>query len=210
MNQVDSMLRILQIIASFLTLQLFWFFFSLGAVTLIPATIAMYAVVLDWSKNGVHLGVWEIFIHTFEHYFKNTLILLLNVGIIATVLMLHTDMVAHITESLSAAVLQFIWIFGIGFFLLSFISVMPLVVSSHLKGRQLLKNALIASFSIFPNVLLIGLIGACFFVLAMYAPMLLISFMSIFAFFHIQIWQKGMKKLPQDFLDQCLVKYRYR
>ncbi|MGN8647403.1 DUF624 domain-containing protein [Gracilibacillus sp. HCP3S3_G5_1] len=211
MNQTEAMLfRILHVFASFLTLQLLWFFFSLGIITVIPATVAMYTVVLEWSKHGVDIiGIWKTFFHAFKMNFKNTLFLGINVGVIAIILALNASILPTLTGFLHLF-MQVIWLFAVSIFIFTFIAILPLTATTHLKGLKLWKNAWIASVTILPDIMLIGVIGAVFVVVVLYYPMSIITVVSIFAFIHINLWQRAVKKLPKDFLDQCLLKYRYR
>lgn len=211
MNQTETMLfRILHVFASFLALQLLWFFFSLGIVTVIPATVAMYAVVLEWSKHGIDItGVWKTFYQAFKLNFRNTLFLGINVGVIAIIFNLNASILPTFNGFLHF-VMQVIWLFAASIFILTLLAMLPLIVTSHLKGLKLWKHAWIASITILPDILLIGGIGAIFVIVGLYFPMAIIAGVSLFAFIHINIWQKAVKKLPQDFLDQCLLKYRYR
>ncbi|MGP4041414.1 YesL family protein [Gracilibacillus sp. D59] len=211
MNQAETMLfRILHVFASFLALQLLWFFFSLGIVTVIPATVAMYAVVLEWSKNGVDIiGVWKTFFQAFKMNFRNTLFLGINVGVIAIIIAVNVSIIPTFNGFIHV-LMQVIWLFAVSIFISILIAMLPLTVTSHLKGLKLWKHAWIASITILPDILLIGAIGAIFAIVGLYFPMLIIAVVSLFAFVHINIWQRAVKKLPQDFLDQCLLKYRYR
>ncbi|WP_240468713.1 DUF624 domain-containing protein [Gracilibacillus sp. YIM 98692] len=211
MNQLESTLfRVLHVFASYLAIQLLWFFFSLGVVTIIPATLAMYAVILDWSRNGVDIiGVWRNFFQSFQFYFKNTLLIALNVVFAITLFVMYVSETPFFFEG-SHLFLQIGWWFMVSVFLLTLISMVPLAVSSHLKGLKLWKNAWIASLTLLPQVLLIGSIGGIFALISVYIPMAFVAAISVFAFLHVSIWQQGMKKMPEDFLDECLFKYRYR
>ncbi|SFM24504.1 Uncharacterized membrane protein YesL [Gracilibacillus orientalis] len=210
MNQTEPMLfRILHVFASFVTLQLLWFFFSLGIITVIPATVAMYAVVLEWSKNGIDIGIWKTFFHSFKMHFRKTLFLGVNVGVIAIILFMNASIIPTLTGFLHFS-MQVIWLFAASVFLFTVIAMIPLIVTSHLKGMKLWKHAWIASITILPDILLIGGIGAVFAIVGLYFPIAIIIGVSLFAFIHINIWQRAVKKLPQDFLDRCLLKYRYR
>ncbi|WP_231735257.1 DUF624 domain-containing protein [Gracilibacillus massiliensis] len=210
MNQSEPILfRILHVFASFVTLQLLWFFFSLGIITVIPATLAMYAVVLEWSKNGIDLGIWKNFFHSFKYYFRKTLFLGLNIAVIMLILTLNATIIPALIGFMHFF-MQVIWLFAASIFILTLIAMLPLIVTSHLKGVKLWKNAWIASITILPEILLIGIIGLLFAIVVLYMPMAIIAMVSLFAFIHITIWQRAVKKLPQDFLDQCLLKYRYR
>ncbi|UOQ48332.1 DUF624 domain-containing protein [Gracilibacillus caseinilyticus] len=210
MNQSEPIFfRVLNVIAAFITLQLFWFFFSLGIITVIPATIAMYAVVLEWSKNGIELGIWKTFFHSFKYYFRRTLFLGLYVGGITFILALNASILPALTGS-HQLFMQAVWLFAVSIFLFTLLSIMPLVVTSHLKGLKLWKHAWIATFTILPDILLVGSIAVVFAAVSLYIPVALVALISLFAFIHMNIWQRAVKKLPQDFLDQCLLKYRYR
>lgn len=210
MNHYESILfRILHVFASFLTLQLLWFFFSMGIITVIPATLAMYAVMVEWSKNGIDIGIWKNFFHSFKQYFRKTMFLGANIAIILIILALNANIIPSITASMNFY-MQVIWLFAASVFLLVLISILPLIVTSHLKGLKLWRNAWIASITVLPEVLLVGIIGLCFVIISLYLPMAIVAVTGLFAFIHINIWKRAVKKLPQDFLDQCLLKYRYR
>ncbi len=210
MKQAETIVfRILHVFASFITLQLFWCFFSLGIITVIPATLAMYAVVLEWSKNGIDIGIWKIFFQSFKQYFRKTLFLSLHVVFIVSLLTLYSNIIPTILGYMHFFI-QVIWLFVASVLLLIITSIMPLIVTSHLKGLKLWKNAWITSVTILPEILLIGIVGLLFTVIIMYVPIAIIAMVSLFAFIHMNIWQQAVKKLPKDFLDQCLLKYRYR
>ncbi|GAB2553755.1 DUF624 domain-containing protein [Gracilibacillus alcaliphilus] len=210
MNQQESALfRVLQVIASFLALQLLWMFFSLGVVTIIPATIALYVVIMEWSRNGINLGIWKPFYHAFVTYFKRTIYIAVFVLSIITVLALNLVVISE-TPASTSWIFQASGIFIAGIFMLLLLAILPLLVSSHLKGFLLWKNAWITSMLALPDLLMIGVIAVVFSIVVFYFPGALIIAFSVFAFIHISLWKKVMQKLPQDLLDQCLLKYRYR
>lgn len=199
----------LHVFASFVTLQLFWFFFSLGVVTVIPATVALYSVIVEWSKNGIEIGIWKTFFQSFKQNFRNTWLLGINIGAITMILVINAIFIPTLT-GIVHLFMQIIWLFAASILIFTVLAMIPLIVTSHLKGLKLWKNAWIASITILPDIILIGLIGFVFAIVTLYIPMAIIALVSVFAFIHIHIWQKAVRKLPQDFLDQCLLKYRYR
>ncbi|SER51989.1 Uncharacterized membrane protein YesL [Gracilibacillus ureilyticus] len=206
----DSMLfRSVYVGACFITLQLFWFFFSLGIITVIPATIALYAVVMEWSKNGFELGIGKSFFYSFKQYFRKTLFLGLNAGFVLILLTYYDSFIYSLIDS-ELFVVKAIWMFTGGVVFLIVLSIIPLVVTSHLKGISLWKNASVATVTLMPHILLIACIGLSFVFMSIYLPLAVPLFISLFAFIHIRVWQSAVKKLPTDFLDQCLLKYRYR
>ncbi|MFC4401804.1 DUF624 domain-containing protein [Gracilibacillus xinjiangensis] len=206
----DSVLfRTVHIAACFITLQLFWFFFSLGIITVIPATMSMYAVVLEWSKNGFELGIWKSFFHSFKYYFRKTLYLGLNAGFVLILLAYYDAFIFSFVSS-DFFVIKAIWLFVIGIIFFIVLSIVPLIVTSHLKGINLWKNASVASVALMPHILLIAGVGIGFGLISAYLPLTIPLFISLFSFIHMQVWQHAVKKLPTDFLDQCLLKYRYR
>ncbi|KAB8125858.1 DUF624 domain-containing protein [Gracilibacillus oryzae] len=206
----DSMLfRSLYVVACFITLQLFWFFFSLGIITVIPATIAMYAVMLEWTKNGFELSILKTFFNSFKQYFRKTMFISLNLGFLLILLAYYDSFIFMLMGS-ENFVIHALWLLVIGVFFLIVLSIIPLVVTSHLKGYNLWKNASFASVSLMPHILLIAAIGSGFGMVSFFIPLAIPLSMSLFAFIHIQLWQHAVRKLPTDFLDQCLLKYRYR
>ena len=210
MAQLDSKwFRILHIIASFLALQLIWLFFCLGVVTIIPATLALYVVVMEWSKNGIHLGIWKHFYHAFVAYFRRTIYVSLIMLSLITIFALKLIVISS-AANFHSVIFQASSIFIASVFMLLLLSIMPLLVSSHLKGILLWKNAWITSMLALPDLLIISIIAVIFSIVVFYFPGLLIIAVSTFAFIHITMWKKVVKKLPQDLLDQCLLKYRYR
>ncbi|ENH98370.1 hypothetical protein J416_00244 [Gracilibacillus halophilus YIM-C55.5] len=211
MHQSDStFFRMLRVIASFFTLQVLWFFFSLGMITIIPATLAMYAVVLDWSKHGIDIEIWKTFYHSFTYHLRNTTYF--GVTLLAfCIIFAWKASVLSIAPAVMDTYLRWIWLFVGGIFLLTFMSIVPFLVISHLKGIRLWKNAWVVSISTLPQALFLVGLTILLIVSAVYQPLAFLMCMGLFAFIHIQVWQRAVKqKLPDDFLDQCLFKHQYR
>lgn len=210
MNQSESrFFRMLHVFAAFLTLQFLWFFFSLGVITVIPATISMYAIVVEWTKKGIDLNIWKSFFETFKFYFRRTILPSTNLSFVLMLLYMYptlwSDMILKMPQTMSWLVL-----FATSLILLTVLSILPLIVTSHLRGRKLWKNAWITSICILPQVSFIGIVGGMIIFGSMLFPIILFTCSGLFAFMHMRIWQKSLKKLPSDFLDQCLLKYNYR
>ncbi|MDX8044577.1 YesL family protein [Gracilibacillus sp. S3-1-1] len=201
MEQLElKIFHALHVLASFLTLQLLWLFFSLGVVTIVPATVAMYAVILEWSKKGIDImTVWRLFFPSFKRHFKDTLFLGINLVVILGCFIIY--------EKFIPSFFIIIFLFMISPFTFA---MLPLLVTSHLKGLKLWKIAGVAAVIILPEMLIMGGIGITFVAIVWFYPLAIAVLASLFAFIHMNLWQHSVKKLPQDLLDQCLLKYRYR
>src|SRR5699024_9860695 len=131
MDRPESMMfRVLYIFASFLTLQIIWVFFSLGIITVIPATIALYAVVSEWSKNGIDLGIWKPFYQSFKLHLRRTFFLGMNISIIVTIIVFNTDMFS-VWKVPSHFFVQAAWLFAISILVMTLLSIIPLMATSH-------------------------------------------------------------------------------
>lgn len=197
--------KILYVIAAFSALQLFWLFFSLGVVTVIPATMAMYTVVVEWQKNGVDLSIWKTFFPAFKAYLRRTVIGSMNLLLLSLLIAWNFHYIEEILQS-SIYVIAFF----AGIFLLTLISVVPFTVTSHLKGYQLWKNSSLVSLAIFPQLLLILLLTGLFIGVWIVTPVVSLAMVGVFAYLHLYLWQHAVKRLPTDLTDRFLLKYRYR
>ncbi|WP_161485707.1 MULTISPECIES: DUF624 domain-containing protein [Gracilibacillus] len=210
LDQPESPLfRVLQIIAAFLALQLLWLFFSLGVVTVIPATLALYTVALDWSKHGINLRIWKSFYYAFVSYFKRTIYVTLFILSILTVFGLKLIVLPPFLNNESILFQASEIFIGIVFSMV-LLAMLPLLVSTHLKGRLLWKNAWVISLAALPDLLLIASFALVLSLVIFYLPGALMVVLCPFVFIHVSLWKKAVNKLPQDFLDRCLLKYHYR
>ncbi|GAA0285834.1 putative membrane protein YesL [Gracilibacillus halotolerans] len=197
--------RILYVVAAFSALQFFWLFFSLGVVTVIPATMAMYAVLVEWQKNGVDIGIWKTFFPSFKAYFRRTVIGSMNLLMLSLLIAWNFQYVQQLLHTT-----MYILLFMASLIVLTLISVVPFTVTSHLKGFQLWKNASLVSVAILPQLLIILLLIGLYVGVTVITPVLGIAIISVFAYLHLLLWQRAVKKLPSDLTDRFLLKYRYR
>ncbi len=210
MEEQSLLLKVLHIIASFIALQFVWFFFSLGIITIIPATLAMYTVILDWYRNGITIAFGESFLYSFKYYLKQYRYFMTY--IVVSIILLSVS--GYTNEFLTLVKIDFIFrnivFFLLGLFVCTLIAIIPLTVSTHLKGVHLLQNGVVVTFRLLPQMIFLVCISIGFGIIVYLFPYTISLFFSIFAFIHIRIWQYAVKTLPTDFLDKCLLKYHYR
>lgn len=190
--------QIISIFTSFVLLNLLWLLFCLPVVTIFPATAALFGTVRKWTRLGLDVGVYKVFVQEFKANFKKSFVL----GVVWTILfgIISMDLSIVLQNEFSGKSFVLILLF---FFIMLFVFVTIylffVIVHFDLSLFHTVKNSLLLSLGhLHYTVLMLAMILLVLIVTYHFPFFLLfggslLAFMMYGVFHKLSVkWEKGV------------------
>lgn len=199
--------QIITIFTSFVLLNLLWLLFCLPVVTIFPATAALFGTVRKWTRTGLDVGVYKVFVQEFKLNFKKSLGLGVLWAILFTIISMDLTIVLQ-NEFAGKGFVLILLVFFILLFVFVTIYLFFLIVHYELGLFQIVKNSLLLSMGylnytvLFLAMILLVLIVSYYFPVFLLISGSLLAFMMYGVFHKLSLkWEEGKNSQHKLNLD---------
>ncbi|SER51940.1 Uncharacterized membrane protein YesL [Gracilibacillus ureilyticus] len=194
MEQSENIfLRVLNIFANFVFLNVLWFICCIPIITILPATTAMYGVINKWHHDGLDYGLASLFFDKFRENFRRSFITGI-LGLFSGFILLLNWTILYSADFNGEFFISVLFSFMLVIFVFISVYISYIIERYRQTVFESIKQALFLSIShLFLTLSCIILIIG-FLLIAVYVPVFFIITGSTIAFIQYYIFDKVIKK----------------
>ncbi|HYK74886.1 MAG TPA: DUF624 domain-containing protein [Pseudoneobacillus sp.] len=193
--------KLLTTFANYSILNGLWILFSLPLFTIFPASVAMLAIIREWT-NDKETPIAATYLMYFKKYFKKSCIIGFIQLAMVSIFVIDFHVILQLPKTLVILILPIFTVMGL-LFLLMTIYMYPLLISFTMTGKQLIRNSFYLSISKpIPGLVVVILVGLMLVLSFFLRFLFLLCTFSVCALFVQKIISKSITKFPKMIVQE--------